>query len=378
MAGPNDYQMPGQLIRALLDERGWTQKVLATVLHASAQYVTQLVNGKTDVTPERALQLEEVFGVDAEDFMDLQKRYELARARMLLPNPDTGLARRAALYTAYPVAEMIKRRWIDADDIKQTDAIEKGLTQLFGGDPAQILPHAAKKAGQEDAPATPVQQAWLARVRQLARAMLAPRYSQLGLRSAVRHLRTLLTDPSDARHVPRALLDCGVRFVVVEPLPGAKIDGVCTWIDDAPVIGMSLRLDRIDNFWFVLRHEIEHALREHGREKEAVDAELDRENGGTGAAICEQERQANAAALDFCVPKADMDDFFLRKRPFFYDKDIVNFARRIKVHPGLVAGQLRHRLNRWDLYQAHLAPLRSVILPVARIDGWGSVATITA
>ena len=47
-----------------------------------------------------------------------------------------------------------------------------------------------------------------------------------------------------------------------EALPSSKIDGVCLWLDQhSPVIGMSLRFDRIDNFWFVLGHEIEHALK---------------------------------------------------------------------------------------------------------------------
>ncbi|KAI1694314.1 hypothetical protein Ddc_22202 [Ditylenchus destructor] len=52
----------------------------------------------------------------------------------------------------------------------------------------------------------------------------------------------------------------------VEALSGSKIDGACFWLDaHKPVIGMTLRFDRIDNFWFVLRHEIEHVLREDGR-----------------------------------------------------------------------------------------------------------------
>ncbi|MFX8692489.1 hypothetical protein ABTM44_18400, partial [Acinetobacter baumannii] len=71
--------------------------------------------------------------------------------------------------------------------------------------------------------------------------------------------------PEETRNVPRLLQEAGVRFVIVEGLPGSKIDGVCFWLDDkSPVIGMSLRFDRIDNFWFVLRHECAHVLHGHG------------------------------------------------------------------------------------------------------------------
>src|SRR3546814_19604704 len=70
-----------------------------------------------------------------------------------------------------------------------------------------------------------------------------------------------MVDPEAVGQVPAILTACGVRLVIVEVLPNAKIDGVCTWLDEnSPVIGMSTLYDRLDNFWFVLRHEIEHVL----------------------------------------------------------------------------------------------------------------------
>ena len=43
--------------------------------------------------------------------------------------------------------------------------------------------------------------------------------------------------------MPRILSECGLRLVIVEPIPGSKIDGVCFWIDTnrSPVIGLSLK-----------------------------------------------------------------------------------------------------------------------------------------
>ena len=70
------------------------------------------------------------------------------------------------------------------------------------------------------------------------------------------------------------MMECGVRYIIVEGLPGGKIDGVCFWLDPrSPVIGMSLRFDRIDNFWLVLRHEIEHVLCGHGKSEPIIDVE---------------------------------------------------------------------------------------------------------
>jgi HTH-type transcriptional regulator/antitoxin HigA len=161
-------------------------------------------------------------------------------------------------------------------------------------------------------------------------------------------------------------------------LPGAKIDGACFWLEkNAPVIGMSLRFDRIDNFWFVLRHEIEHVLRKHGQTTEVIDAELEGERAGTGPTVSEDERVANAAASDFCVPKAEMESFIARKSPFFSERDVLGFARRIEVHPALVVGQIRNHLQRWDYLSRYLTKIRPFATAGATADGWGQVVPIS-
>jgi HTH-type transcriptional regulator/antitoxin HigA len=161
-------------------------------------------------------------------------------------------------------------------------------------------------------------------------------------------------------------------------LPGAKIDGVCFWLNGAPVIGMSIRFDRVDNFWFVLRHELEHVLQRHGQIQGTVllDSELEGDRAGTGATVAEEERVANAAAAEFCVSQAALERFIARKAPFFAQRDLIGFARTLQIHPGLVAGQLRHRLGRYDLFTSHLAKIRHHVSPSAMVDGWGDVAPV--
>lgn len=327
-----------------------------------------------------ALALEEVFHVPAEAFLDLQKRYDLAKAR-ITAMPDPGRATRARLYGDLPVAEMIKRGWISAEGIRDTAQVERELTRFFGVnrvDDIEVLPHAAKKTAVNDA-ATPAQLAWLYRVKQIAQDMLTPAYSPAALRSALPKLKARMTSAEGASDVPRMMLECGVRYVVVESLTSAKIDGVCFWLGGrAPVIGMSLRYDRIDNFWFVLRHEIEHVLQGHGQAAAAamLDAELEKDRAGTGPDIAEEERTANQAAQDFCIPTNLMDAFIARKAPFFSERDLVGFARVAKVHPGIVAGQLQRRTGRYDRFRDHLVHIRDAILPNAMKDGWGDVAPV--
>ena len=117
-------------------------------------------------------------------------------------------------------------------------------------------------------------------------------------------------------------------------------------------------------------------LRFHGQDALMVDAELEGDRAGTGPDITEDERVANAAAAEFCVPHDQLQRFIDRKSPFFPERDIVGFARTLQLHPGLIAGQLQHNTGRYDRFRKHLVKIRSVVAPNATVDGWGDVAPV--
>ncbi len=362
-----DVPHPGFYIREELEAREWTQRDLAYILGTPEQAVNMIISGKRGISPEMAKALGKAFDVNPNLFANLQRSYDMARAR----EPDPGVGRRARLQTAYPVREMIKRGWIHDTD---ATLLEVQMAQFFtvaNSDDIPHIEHAARKSSYyDDTP--PAQLAWLFRVRQIAKSSYAVKYSEKALFEAIPILRRLMLDPEETRHVSRILAECGVRLIFVEGLPNAKIDGVCFWLNkQAPVIGMSLRFDRIDNFWFVLRHEIEHVLRRDGQLREVLDIDID---GKNASELPPEEVAANAAAGDFCISPAEMDSFVARKSPFFADRDVIGFSRRLNIHPGIVVGQIHRRTGRFELLRKHLVKVRSHILPSATVDGWGVIA----
>ncbi|RSV20531.1 XRE family transcriptional regulator [Sphingomonas sp. ABOLG] len=369
-----DIRTPGQLIEALLNERGWNKRTLAVVLAVDEATVNRWISDKQAVNASIAISLEEVLDAPAERFLELQRAFDLAKARFA-QRPDPGRRTRAQLFGSLPVAAMIKRGWIDASDVRDIAAVERGLTKFFGVERVEqieVMPHAARKT-EVNREATPTQIAWLNRVRSIADELIVPPFNVAALERALPRLHQLAVAAEEARHVPRILAECGIRFVIVEALPSAKIDGVCFWLDDAsPVVGLSMRHDRIDNFWFVLRHELEHVRLGHGRLAMILD-DLEGERSGTGADIPEEERLANSAAQEFCVPSSKMDSFVARKAPFFSERDMTAFAKLLGVHAGLVAGQLQHRTGRYDRFRQHLVGVRTHIRANAAVDGWGDV-----
>src|SRR3990167_7248065 len=108
----DDMPPPGDYIREELDARGWAQRDLAYVLGIPEQAVNVIVAGKRGISPEMAKALGDAFDVPAELFLNLQRAYDLSRAK----SPSADVAKRARLQSSYPVREMIKRGWLVESD----------------------------------------------------------------------------------------------------------------------------------------------------------------------------------------------------------------------------------------------------------------------
>jgi HTH-type transcriptional regulator / antitoxin HigA len=364
---PAEVFAPGEFIRDELDARGWTQGDLAQIMGRPLRLVNELIAGKKQITPETARGLAKAFGDDdALYWMNLDSAYRLARTEPA----DESVGRRAKLYSLFPVRELMKRNWIEPSD--NLDVIEHRVCQFFRIPNINQRPefaHAAKAVHHDER--TALQWAWLYRAKDLAEAVQSSPYSERKLREALNELRGLLVAPEEIRQVPSILADAGVRFVIVEFLPGAKIDGAAFWLDDSPVVALSLRFDRLDNFWFVLRHEIEHVLSKDG--SVMVDVELV-EQIQRRDTMPPEEVRANTAAAEFSVPKAEIESFITRVRPLYSEQRILLFAKRIAVHPGLVVGQLQFRGEvPYTHFHKHLVKIREIVTQTALTDGWKTV-----
>lgn len=366
---PAEAFQPGEFLLDALNDRGWTQAEFAEIIGRPARLVNEIIGGKRTITPDTAREFAAALGTGAEYWLNLETAYQLSQTS---PAAER-ITKIAKLRERFPVREMLKRGWLEPSEASAD--LEKQVFSYFGvnaiDDPI-VFHHAAWCKYDHDLSVAQI--AWLLRVNQLAAALQVPRYSETTLKSALKELEALMVEPEEIRKVPRILSECGVRFVIVEPIPGSRIDGVCFWLDKnrSPVIGLSLKGgDQIDRFWFNLRHEIEHVLRCDGRDVAVID-DFDDE----GASDVEAEKAANATAADFCVPVAKMNDFFVRHHPTYSHTALIGFARVMKRHPGIVAGQIQRKLGRYDIFKKYQAKVRHIITKTALTDGYGETVSV--
>ncbi len=360
---------PGDYIREELDARGWTQQDLATILGRSLVGVSLIVTGKQTITPDTAKALAEAFGTSPDLWLNLESAYQLHKVQAA----DAGISRRAKLYEYAPIQEMVRRGWISSTDNIQV--LESQVASLF--DVASISERpvwdmAARKSDDYDTHSA-AELAWFARVRQLGKRIQANRFSPAAFSTAFPKIRSLCGDPENIRHLPKILAEFGIRFVVVEKLKGTRIDGGMAWLSEtAPVIGVSLRFDRIDSFWHTVIHELVHVK---NGDKSVIDVDIISDaKGANRTKKPALEERTDAEAANYLVPQYELEEFIARVKPFFAKEKIKNFANKVKVHPGIVVGQLHHRAcgvhwshNREMLLQDQIA---DIITPVAMTDGW--------
>jgi HTH-type transcriptional regulator / antitoxin HigA len=364
----SDAVHPGRRLKQMLEERGWSQDEFARVIGRRRQTVSSLIAGRAGVTPEMAIVLGAALGNQPTEWLRWSLEYDLSA---VASTDGADVQRRARLYSLAPIREMLKRGWIQSQD--DDNELEKELARFFGSSlESEIVFSVAAKRTETLASLNSSEKAWCFRARQLAQSVLVKEYEPSKLDIAEQQLRKAAAYPREATRVSRILSEFGIRFVVIEPLPGAKIDGAAFWLDDtSPVIALSLRFDRLDAFWFTLFHEFAHIQQGDGL---SVDINFFHDDGGVAIELAgdSQEQRANAKAADILVPQAEMESFIRRLAPLYSSERIVQFAHKVKIHPGIIVGQLqyRHEIG-YHALREFLVKIRSVVIQTALTDGWG-------
>jgi HTH-type transcriptional regulator/antitoxin HigA len=351
---PAQAVSPGEIIKMELEERGWSQRDLAEIMGRPPQAISEIIRGAKQITPETALELAQAFGTSAEIWMNLEANYRLQRARRRSGDGESDIATRSKLYGMLPIADLIRRGWLRATSV--ANDLERDLRHLLGGDPETVIAAVSLRHSVARGPERGAQVAWVARVRQLARAQKAPPFSHEALTRAIPTIRRLASTLEQVAEVPALLQSLGARFIIVPQLPRTYIDGVLCDADTAPIIGLTLRYDRIDSFWFTLMHELAHlVLGHHALHLDNLDDKAQRRDA--------QEMEANHQARSWLIDQNDLQAWVARTRPYFSRQKIERFAADQQIHPGILLGQLM--FDETGSYK-HLRGLLSKVSPYLR------------
>jgi HTH-type transcriptional regulator / antitoxin HigA len=365
--------LPGEYILDELKERGWSQTDLSDILGYSPTVISETISGKRTISIKFAQALAEAFGTSAQLWLNLQNAYDLT----LVSSSKDIISRRAKLYAKAPIREMIRRRWIEK--INNIEILEKQVCKFLeieNIDDEVKFAYAARKSDDYNTKPNPIQTAWLMRAKMLAPAApLMELYNERNFKKLIEELAPLRLEPEAISQVPKILRKYGIRFLLIEYLPQAKIDGACFWLDSqSPVIALSMRFDRIDYFWFTLMHDLFHIKNRPDKENPLLETLVIGEDAQPSDEKPQEEKRADEFAAGILVNQKELHNFMLRHQRLYSEKSIIAFAKVNRVHPGIVVGQLHYRRAfHWKYFRTMLTKVREYITDTALTDGWGKI-----
>lgn len=311
---------------------------------------------QTDLADRMGMKAQQVQRYEATDYMSasLSRLIEVASALGVKVSESfatEGAASSSSLFAwteaddvawgRLPLKEMAKRGWIRGSNLAQ--AARDWFLAAAG--PQFATAYHRKKVRSGNAPNEHALLAWQARVLDIARLEHeAGRLGHFELNDRwLGDLVSLTRDERGPAKVRNVLKRHGIILVVERHLSGTYLDGAAMMSPAGhPVIGLTIRHDRLDNFWFVLFHELGHVFL-HLHNALRLDF-FDEEDAGGDDGV---EREADRFALDRLIPEAAWKKCLSR---FALTEEAVRIdAEKLGIDPSIIAGRIRKERNNYTI-----------------------------
>lgn len=320
---------PVEAIQFRMEQLGLRQKDLVPYL-GSRSKVSEILSGKRTLTLAMVRSLHNGLGIPA---------------NVLVQDQDqANLAEEGVEWARFPLTEMVRRGWITSSGRDFRDRAEELVKAFFspigGLQPATALLRRTRSVRSSRSMDSHALAAWIGRV--LIRAQNANLPVTFDRSEFTPKTLNELVRLSWSEQGPLLAMEFlgsrGVALVIEPHLPQTHLDGAALLTEEgAPVIALTVRHDRIDNFWFSLMHEIAHLLLHLSGTGEGPKQFLDDLDSSSSDAA---EQEADEFAGEILVPSEAWRASPASK--LRTPEAAVSLAAKLGVHPAIVAGKIRH------------------------------------
>jgi len=332
---PRSRPSPLEAIRFRMEQQGLSQRDLVPFF-GSRSKVSEVLAGKRPLTLSMIRSLHTGLGIPADALLQDQQPSLLEEEDQLQ-------------WSKFPVREMVARKWVECKSQFELrddpEAIVRRFLAPLGG-PARA--HAFYKRTRHVRSGRRMDRhalaAWTLRV--VIRGLDLPTHRYIEGSITKEFLREVVQLSWSSRGPLLAqefLQNHGIVLIIERHLPGTHLDGAAVMADrNRPVIGLTLRYDRIDNFWFCLLHELAHLSLHVRGEADGFYDDLDTDSGDDTS-----EREADELAGEALVPEnawAQSPAKNLRS-----PEAARHLAEKLRVHPAIVAGRMRHEAKNFRI-----------------------------
>lgn len=339
----NQYQPqiafhPGATLEERLEELGMGPKEFAIRSGKPEKTIIAILKGKSSITPEMAVQFEHVLKIPAHFWLNMQRNYDEFIARK---ERREQLKESTAWARKFPVSDMMKKGWLPS----HTSLAEKtsALLAFFS-----ISSHTAwedyyfkqqlKVAFRISLAHTKEPyaiSAWLRKGELQASELPNKTYNEKKFKDVLPEIKNLMARQPDKffGQLQSLCLSAGVKLVHTPCINKAPVHGSTRWLNDTPLIQLTGRYERNDNFWFTFFHEAGHILL-HGKK------EIFLENIDYSEKDKQKEKEADNFAIKWTFSKEEQAKILQQYE--ITGNDIKTLAKKFNTHPAIIIGRLQH------------------------------------
>lgn len=340
---PINQPGPVEAIKFRMEQLGLSQKDMVPYMGTKSR-VSEILNKKRPLTLTMMRSLNKELGISAEVLLKV-------------PGADFPEGMRDLEWCRFPVVEMAKRCWLPKiDGIKENaEELMRGFIEKAGG--METASYAFFRQGQTPRFNSKMDRyaltAWCFRVLSIARETpLKTKYNGSIQTSILQNIARLSYFDNGPLLAKEYLAKQGIHLIVVHSLPKTYLDGAAMLMTDGtPVIGMTLRHDRIDNFWFCLLHEMAHIAKHLSASKRIIidDLDLRGHDDGTNG---NNEIEADEMARDSLIPKKYWGKKQISGRVSAAEVSLL--SEKINIHPAIIAGRIRFEQKNYQLLTKYI------------------------
>jgi addiction module HigA family antidote len=339
---PQSVLHPGIDLAEKLEELGMGVKEFAIRTDKPEKTIIAVMKGDSAITPDMAVQFEQVLKIPAHFWLNRQRQYDESIART---RQNDQMKRAEEWARSFPLKDMVRLKWL-APFTTKTEAVKSLFVFFEISNQAaweSVYLHSELKlhfrislAHTKNPHAI---SAWLRRGEIQASEIKAEPYSEKAFKNALPEVKNVMAKhPDDFFTRLKALcFKAGVKVVHTPCLPKAPISGATRWLNDTPLIQLTGRYKRNDSFWFTFFHEAGHILL-HGKK----DIFLESVEYSDKDKV--KEKEADLFAQEWVLSSAEKKQIVEQAKTtgMLTVQDVIKFAECFNTHPAAIIGQLQH------------------------------------
>ena len=321
---------PGATITSLLAERGWSNSDLAGSLDKTLEQVKDLLNGMMPIDEAIAYDLNKVFGASKSFWLAREDQYRESLCR---------IERNKEWVNKLPTKDVVRLGWLPKAKVEDSkisawldffgvSSVTDWYEQYEGSH--RLVAYRASSSFDVDEGAT---LAWLRQGEIEASKIECKVWDKESFIDALQSIRELTTRPDPEKFLPEIRNLCaqsGVAAVFAKAPSGCRASGATKFLEkDKALLMLSGRHKLDDHFWFTFFHEAGHLVL-HDTSSLFLE--------GSGFVSDTEEAEANQFSMDLLIPPEFQEDL---KNLTLDPRSIIRFAKKIRVSPGIVLGQMQ-------------------------------------